>query len=152
MPAEGCSGETETRTPADSRQPLLPGLSPVATPEIKPAGAGKWLRDLDTHSGETETYRRCVAGELQVPFAAPLLYRRWRRLSRHSPPPLLSAPSDFVPNSRRNFLCVAMMSDRGVFELLVMLLGGDGEERGTGPPSSDSVRLNPKFTFQPLKN
>ncbi|KAL4554312.1 hypothetical protein LXL04_039531 [Taraxacum kok-saghyz] len=54
LPAKGSSGEQKMGTPADSRQPSLPRLSPVANLESKSAGAGKRLHDLDTHSGETE--------------------------------------------------------------------------------------------------
>ena len=38
----------KTEIPADSRQPSLLRLSPVATPEFNSAGAGKWPHDPDT--------------------------------------------------------------------------------------------------------
>ncbi|KAL4564489.1 hypothetical protein LXL04_028553 [Taraxacum kok-saghyz] len=80
VPAVGSSGETGTRMPADSRQPSLPGLPPVVTPEIKPTGGGEMtmrLRHKQRRNRElTRVRRRRVAGLLSIP-----LLLRWSRRS-----------------------------------------------------------------------
>ena len=163
-PAQATGSETETgancrqeavparkksRTPADSRQPSLPGLSPVATPELKPAGAGKWLRDLDTHSGEIGTYRRCVAGELQRRSRFPCSFGGRGAGSRSlSLPPLPSSSSRWSPSLPAFNFSLASGGARSMgFEASSKLLGWRRRGREVLP---NSISLKSNVTPSPL--
>ncbi|KAL4573849.1 hypothetical protein LXL04_020669 [Taraxacum kok-saghyz] len=107
LPAEGSSGEEQSRTPADSRQPSLPGLSPVATPEINLPAPGNGHRGIDLTERRARTYRKSDRRWLQRPRAVTVAA------------PVTAVPTSAVSSFRRLRLGVSR-SPSVLYNILVL--------------------------------